>query len=254
VVGRGPILLTAPTGLPAATRTELTRLRPGKIVVVGGTGAVSESIKSLLAGYTAGSVVRVAGGDRFSTAAAVSKYAFGGGASTVYLATAYGFPDALAGGPFAGRTPGPVLLTSVDAMPTATIREIQRLGATKAVLLGGTAVVGDAVATQLRGLGLSVSRIAGSDRYRTAVEVSRASNPGGASIVYIATASSFPDALAGGVSAGLDDVPVLLVGSTVPAPTANELTRLRPTEIRILGGEGAVSLAVAIELAGYETG
>ena len=254
IVGEGPILLTAPTVLPAATRTELTRLQPDRIVVVGGTGAVSDSVRSLLGGYTSGSVVRVAGGDRFSTAAAVSQYAFSGGAATVYIATAFGFPDALAGGPYAGRTPGPVLLTSKDSLPATTVGEIQRLGATKAVLLGGTAVVGSGVASQLTALGLSVSRIAGADRYRTAAEVSKASNPGGASIVYIATAFSFPDALAGGVAAGLDGVPVLLVGSTVPGPTATELTRLGPAEIRILGGEGAVSLAVAVELAGYETG
>jgi putative cell wall-binding protein len=222
--------------------------------VVGGTGAVSDSVKTLLGAYTTGSVIRVAGGDRFSTAAAVSQYAFSGGAGTVYIATAFGFPDALAGGPFAGRTPGPVLLTSHGALPAATLNEISRLGATEAIVLGGTAVVGDAVATELTNLGLSVSRIAGADRYRTAVEVSKASNPGGASIVYVATATSFPDALAGGVAAGLDGVPVLLVGATVPAPTANELTRLGPAEIKILGGEGAVSLMVAIELASYETG
>jgi putative cell wall-binding protein len=202
VVGRGPILLTAPTALPGATRNELLRLKPGKIVVVGGTGAVSAAVESQLAGYTTGAVVRVAGADRFSTAAAVSQYAFGGGAATVYIATAFRFPDALAGGPFAGRTPGPVLLTSQSALPAATVSEIRRLGVTKAVVLGGTAVVGPDVATELAGLGLSVSRIEGSDRYRTAAEVSQASNPGGASIVYVATAFSFPDALAGGVAPG----------------------------------------------------
>ena len=49
---KGPLLLVATTGqLPAATVTELNRLKPIRIVVVGGTSQVSASVYSLLAGY-----------------------------------------------------------------------------------------------------------------------------------------------------------------------------------------------------------
>jgi putative cell wall-binding protein len=48
----GPLLLVATTGqIPAATVTELNRLKPTRIVVVGGTSQVSAGVYSLLAGY-----------------------------------------------------------------------------------------------------------------------------------------------------------------------------------------------------------
>ncbi len=56
VAGRdaAPLLLVAPTSIPAVVKTELTRLKPGRIVVLGGTGAVSDTVKSALTKYTTG--------------------------------------------------------------------------------------------------------------------------------------------------------------------------------------------------------
>jgi len=49
----GPLLLVRRDSIPAATAGQLARLKPGKIVVLGGTGAVSAGVASALAGYTA---------------------------------------------------------------------------------------------------------------------------------------------------------------------------------------------------------
>ncbi|MCK0114367.1 cell wall-binding repeat-containing protein, partial [Ornithinimicrobium sp. F0845] len=46
-----PVLLTRPNGLPNVTKAELTRLQPQKIVVMGGAGAVSDSVVTALADY-----------------------------------------------------------------------------------------------------------------------------------------------------------------------------------------------------------
>ena len=50
----GPILLVRRDSVPAATAAELGRLRPDRIVIVGGTGAVSAGGASALAAYTSG--------------------------------------------------------------------------------------------------------------------------------------------------------------------------------------------------------
>ncbi|MEO8468791.1 MAG: cell wall-binding repeat-containing protein, partial [Chloroflexota bacterium] len=50
----GPILLVPGTSIPTAIRTELTRLHSPKIVILGGTGAVSASVATQLAAYTSG--------------------------------------------------------------------------------------------------------------------------------------------------------------------------------------------------------
>ena len=98
---------------------------------------------------------------------------------------------------------------------------------------------------------LTMSRLSGSDRYATAAAISAGWGPG-VPVVYIATGLNFPDALAGAAAAGTLGAPLLLVtGTTVPAPTAAELARLKPGRIVILGGPGAVSDAVFAALDAY---
>lgn len=69
-----PILLVAPDTIPDETLVELARLRPQRIVVVGGPAAVSEGVAATLAQFTRprGNVTRIAGPNRFATAAALS--------------------------------------------------------------------------------------------------------------------------------------------------------------------------------------
>ncbi|HEU5082056.1 MAG TPA: cell wall-binding repeat-containing protein, partial [Acidimicrobiales bacterium] len=93
-------------------------------------------------------------------------------------------------------------------------------------------------------------RVAGADRYATSAEVSEVAFPSGSSRVVIASGSSFADGLAASALAGDLDAPVLLVpgGGPLPASITAELTRLGATSVRIIGGQAAVSVAVAAEL------
>ena len=71
-------------------------------------------------------------------------------------------------------------------------------------------------------------------------------------MAYVAIGENFPDALAGGPVAGLNQGPILLVTKhTIPGPTATELDRLNPKSIVILGGVGVVSSAVETQLAAF---
>ena len=146
------MLLVGPTGaINAATAAELTRLKPQKIVVLGGTGAVSDAVLNALKSYaTGGNVVRYAGASRFATAADISAHTFGTGVDVAYVANAYNFPDALAGAAAAGTVAGPVLLVGpTGAINAATAAELTRLKPQKIVVLGGTGVVSEAVKTAL---------------------------------------------------------------------------------------------------------
>lgn len=201
-------------------------------------------------------VGRAAGVDRYATAAAVSSQAYGTEVPVAYIATGAGFPDALAAGPAAGRQGGPVLLTRRDELPGATTAELQRLRPARIVVLGGTAVISDAVAGALIGLATtgSVTRISGADRYATAAAVSRASFAPEVPVAYVATGRAFADALAGGTAAGRQGGPILLsLPESLPAATADELARLRPARIVVLGGTGAISDAVLAALRPYAT-
>jgi putative cell wall-binding protein len=106
----------------------------------------------------------------------------------------------------------------------------------------------------LRGYATSgtVTRLAGADRYATAVAVSQATTATGFDgTVYIATGRSFPDGVAGTPAAVRSGGPMLLVpAGSLPANVAAELRRLRPGRVVILGGTSAISEGVVDAIRG----
>ncbi len=94
---------------------------------------------------------RLAGSDRYSTAAAISAATYAPGVSVVYVASGVGFADALAGAPAAGTAGGPLLLVPGSSIPSVIAAELSRLQPGRIVVLGGASVVSDGVLTQLAG-------------------------------------------------------------------------------------------------------
>jgi putative cell wall-binding protein len=139
-----PLLLTGHASLPSAVRTELQRLQPGRIIVVGGTRVVSSAVGAELNALIAGQVIRLAGADRFATAAQISSFHLPSGAPMVYVTTGENFPDALAAGPAAAVRGAPTILVKKASIPAASVTELNRLNPTRIVLLGGPAVVSTA--------------------------------------------------------------------------------------------------------------
>ncbi len=238
----GPLLLTAPGSLPASVAAEIRREQPAKVVIVGGTAAVSGSVEAQVRALVP-DVVRVAGPDRFETSAAINRYAFPTGASAAFIAAASNFPDALSASAAAASGGNPVLLVNGGgaAIPSALL---SRLGVSRAVIAGGTAVVSPAIENALRSRGLAVTRLAGADRYETSHAINRgvfSSSP----TVYFAAGTNFPDALSGAALAGrtgsaLYVVPPGCVSQTV----ADDMTALHTTRRVLLGGSAVLSSAV----------
>lgn len=99
---------------------------------------------------------------------------------------------------------------------------------------------------------ITVERLAGDDRYETAVAISQSSFGAGATVpvAYVASGVGFADALSAGPAAAVGGGPVLLVDPNfVPTSTLAELQRLRPAEIIVVGGAPSVSDGVASTLA-----
>ena len=191
---------------------------------------------------------RIAGDDRYSTAARFSAAKFPNGASTVYVATGLAYPDALAAGPAAARAKAPILLVSPAGIPSATAAELSRLRPSSIIVLGGAGAVPDSVVGALAAYA-PVSRVSGADRFATAAAVSRATFAPGVQVAYVATGTSYADALSGSAAAGTQDAPVLLTNPTqLPSVTAQELARLHPGGIVVLGGPNAVSDGVVSQL------
>jgi putative cell wall-binding protein len=245
----GPVLLVTRDGVPAATAEELRRLRPGRIVVLGGSAAVSAGVEKALGEF--GSVSRIGGADRFAVSAAISATAFPDGSTYAYLASGETFPDALSASPLAGQERGPVLLTQKNSLPAAVGTEIGRLKAQYVYVMGGEQAVSAVVVAEVEKQA-TVIRIGGPDRFAVSAAASKRSFRSHTYTVYVASGQAFPDALAGGPAAIVGGAPVLLVTKDgIPADVAAELERLAPYRVVLLGGPNAVSEAVRTQLESY---
>jgi putative cell wall-binding protein len=206
-------------------------------------------VADALQAYTSAPVERLHGVDRYETAAAVSRSAFAPGAPAAFVATGATFPDALAAGPAAIKARGPVLLTRGDVLPVATRDELVRLAPSTVYLLGGTGAVSENVRVAIeQATGRPVVRLAGADRFATAVAVSTAFFNLPPS-VYLAIGANFPDALSAVPAAGRAGSPLLLVrGGSIPPIAAAELVRLHPPRVFIAGGTGVISDSVIAQI------
>jgi putative cell wall-binding protein len=147
----------------------------------------------------------------------------------------------------------PVLLVEPGSIPAEVSAEITRLGATKAVVLGGTGAVSSKVAADLATAGLSVERIGGGDRYGTsaliALRLRDASGETTLPTVFVATGAGYADALAAAPVAARLRAPILLTRQEkLPEPTAGALESLGTTRAVVLGGVGAVGPNVVARL------
>lgn len=92
------------------------------------------------------------------------------------------------------------------------------------------------------------ARISGSNRYNTAVAISK-KGWNDTETILLAKGSDFPDALAGGPLAYQEGAPILLTHTTkLTSETRVEIERLRAKKVIILGDYGAISEKVEIEI------
>lgn len=209
---------------------------------------------TILRNTSAPSYRRLAGADRYETAAAISASACNlgwGPATNVVLATGEDFPDALAGAPLAAALNAPVLLTRRDSLPAKVRDEIQRINPAKVYILGGRPAVSSGVESYIRdSLHYPVERIAGSDRYETAYRIAKkllGLSP--STTAYVCTGENFPDALSASAPAAVLRAPILLVRSnSVPSATRRLLDETPGiTSSVLVGGANVVSNAVKTE-------
>ena len=204
-------------------------------------------------------VTRRAGPDRIGTSVAISQSQFAvAAASTVVLARSDGFADALAAAPLAAMKRGPLLLTASHELSEATRAEMRRvLPAGMTVhLAGGPVAVAESVAEEVRMMGYQVKRLAGDNRYATAVAITE-DGLGAPAAVIIATGQDFPDALSAGAAAGFSRRGVLLTdGPRMPQEVSDYFGRHPGTQRTAVGGPAAAADGGAERIVGanrYDT-
>jgi len=153
-----PILLVTPNSIPAETSKALADNHIQHAIILGGTAAVSDAVKTQLDTATGSTSDRVAGTTRFGTAAAVGEWAksnLNWAPTEIELASGVNFPDALAGGPLGGLRHAPILLLASVPDETKKFATDHGGSITNVNCLGGTAPCKEAdlqaVATATKG-------------------------------------------------------------------------------------------------------
>lgn len=240
-----PLLLVEPGGIPEPIKTELVRLAPSLIVVVGGEESVSASTYSALAAYST-SIRRDGGTDRYATSRMVADAAFESTA-TAYLASGLGFADALTASPAAAMADAPVILVDGQAstVDAATLQLLRDLDITVVAIAGGPLAMSTGIETSLRSEGFTVVRRGGADRYAVAHSVNRNAFTS-SSTVYVASGTNFPDALAGAALAGATNSALYLSpGNCLFRRTAQDIIELGATNVVLLGGTSVLNNGVS---------
>ncbi|CAN5377231.1 hypothetical protein BH23ACT9_BH23ACT9_24800 [soil metagenome] len=230
-----PMLLVPSSGpIPARVTGELDRLAPQRVIILGGVAAVGPDVEEQL--FQRGfATERRAGDTRLTTATEIAG-TDAPDATTAILARAFpspgsgddtqAFADTLGVGAWSADEGWPVVLTEStflspdtrDYLVDSTVQSIK--------LVGGTAAISQDVEDELVQLGFQVERIAGDDRFGTAIEVAKERGADSAADVsqVVVVDSQFANSWAGGLAAAAHsaffDAPILLTsGSILPPAT-----------------------------------
>lgn len=176
---------------------------------------------------------RLAGTDRYGTAAAISRAGWPKSANTVLLATGQDWPDAVAAAPLSRKLDAPLLLVTRDGtLPPATAAELARLHPAGIVVLGSEAAVSTTVtaeataAAKIGSATVTARRIGGVDRYETAALIAAEVGLPADGRIAIASGTDYADAISVAPYAGRWGMPLLLGrGATLPSATRAFVTR-----------------------------
>ena len=276
-----PVVLTDSYQLSARADGQLARLHPSRVVVVGGPSAVSdgvvEQITKRVTAPDEPDVVRISGATRRDTANEIFAQApklhaknapdQNWTGDTAIIATGENFTDALSISSLAKQKSMPVFLSGQDGLDASTVKAIKNYGFTKVVIAGGSKAVPQTVVSQLKNAGVSganVTRIGGATRYQTSLQIAQFQKEFFGALPnrpVFATGENFPDALAGGVLAGVKNNPIVLVSPDTSVNT-DALNWIKSTGAfnpnrdlaYVLGGVNAVSDEVSDQISSILAG
>ncbi|ADY57282.1 cell wall binding repeat 2-containing protein [Syntrophobotulus glycolicus DSM 8271] len=243
-----PILVTSPSELENSVSKVLNKLRPQRIIILGGTGAISADVEKQIkkgASWTK-DIERIAGKNRYETAALIAAEIPGTG--EIAIATGMNFPDALTMASAAAAKDIPILLTQKDVLPDETLKMIKSSPYQKIYVAGGEGVISSALTDQLtEESGISqkqIIRLGGEDRYETSVKTIQCFFPE-AEELYIADGIDFCSPLAAGALAASKQAPLLIVRTEGKGEnTALEayLKNLSPNvDLKVIGNEEIIT-------------
>lgn len=214
-----PVLITPKASLSAQARTEIARIAPERILVMGGPAAVTDTVLKELRAMCP-DTDRVYGQNAQDTAIAIFR-ADDGWSRTAIVATSNGYWDALSIAPYAYAKGAPIFLTESSSESSARKLSAQSLDALRegdferVVIVGGPVAVSEQVEGQIRSIGTEPVRIYGQTAIDTSATIARWELGQGMSCdgLAVATSGGYWDALTGAAFCGSRGSVLVLAGS-----------------------------------------
>ncbi|MGJ9386160.1 cell wall-binding repeat-containing protein [Salipaludibacillus sp. CF4.18] len=211
-------------------------LKPGgEVLIIGGFVAVPESVESRLDTYF--DVSRIQGKNRVETTINVANIV-NEQPEHVFLVSGNEFADALSIVPYATTTETPILLNqSSNGLSSSLETYFENKNVSTVTIIGGRVAVNEEAETWMKENGMTVERLAGSNRFETAVKIQEKYYPDTKKVM-LANGMTFPDALSGGHYASRNQMPILLTLDS-RLPSSVDVSQFEG--FYLLGGNAAVS-------------
>ncbi len=244
----GPLLLADKDVISADLASNLKQLSPGKIIIIGGTNAISKNVENKLRGY-AEIVERISGSSRIDTSIAIAKNTRKNNLSNeVFLVNGYEEADAINIVSVSSRDGIPVLFSNKNNLPSQTKAYLKDEKISKVTIIGGNSTVSVNVESELERIGIDVKRISGTNRYGTGVEINKIYHED-SSIVFFANGINIADALSIGPVAGkLFSEIQIIPTSTIPSNVTSYFAGKGISEYYLLGGNNSISYINAFNI------
>nr|WP_307760533.1 cell wall-binding repeat-containing protein [uncultured Peptostreptococcus sp.] len=190
-------------------------------------------------------IENIAGENREKTSVELSRKHYSK-TDTVILVNGYNYADALVSSSLSSTLNAPILLVKSNSVSKEVENEIERLGATKLIVIGGENSVSSSSISSLNVK--DIERVHGKDRYETANKVyDKLKDMGKVSkSAIIASGEGFADALSAATIAGTDSTPILLTKSSSISESTER--RAKGMDLVVVGGNKSVDDSVVKKL------
>lgn len=235
---KSPLYLTAKDSLPENLLSELKRLNPSEVYILGGIESISEKVEKELAADL--KVTRVSGPNREKTAEKVVelRYVINKGTEdafksdsklTEFIVNGYKFPDAISAAPLVGKLVGKDVFAALYLADNIKYYP-------EAYVIGGENTV----------KGETENRISGKNRYLTSLAVAKEYEKNFEfDTVIVVNGDNYPDALSASGLAGKYNAPILLTSKDNTQAEVLAYIKNKANKVIIVGGTNSVSELVA---------
>ncbi|WP_434512579.1 cell wall-binding repeat-containing protein [Desulfitobacterium sp. AusDCA] len=210
------------------------------------------SFPALTFANTTPTITRLAGQDRYETASTISQQ--WSHSDYAILVSGENYPDALASAPLAQKFNAPILLTTLNSLPDSTKQALTYLQTKNVIIIGGTGVIAPSIEAVLQSMGISTTRVAGQDRYDTAIQIS-SKVQNSPSQVIVCTGDDFADALSIAPIAAIKQIPIILVSSDSLSDSVKDYINLNSANITktyVIGYSDIINDSVASQFPNVE--